>query len=62
MKFLTPYDVANLTGLSYPKALMLVKGMPFIRIENRYYVTDEKLKDFLAQDTPIEIFNTNEED
>lgn len=60
MKMLTPYDVAEITGLSYHKALMLVKGMAFIRMDNRYYVSEENLQKFLTQDTAVEIFNTKD--
>ena len=61
MKLLTPYEVAKLTGLGYAKALMLIKGMAYIRMDNRYYVSEENLKKFLTQDTAIELFTTTVE-
>lgn len=60
MKLLCPAEVAELTGLPYAKALMLMKGMPYIRMGNRYYVSDINLNAFLTQDTAVEIFNTND--
>lgn len=60
MKLLTPYDVAELTGLRYAKALTLVKGMAYVRIDNRYYVSEANFKKFMTQDTAIEL--TTEED
>lgn len=59
MKLLTPYQVADITGLPYAKALMLIKAMAYIQIGNRYYVSDTNLTAFLSQDCAIEI--TNEE-
>ena len=59
MKLLTPYQVADITGLPYAKALMLIKAMAYIQIGNRYYVSDTNLAAFLSQDCAVEI--TNEE-
>ena len=59
MKLLTPYQVADITGLPYAKALMLIKAMAYIQIGNRYYVSDTNLAAFLTQSCAVEI--TNEE-
>lgn len=60
MKMLTPYDVAAITGLRYAKALMLIKGMAYIRLDNRYYVSEENFKRFMTQDTAVELITTEE--
>ena len=60
MKLLTPAQVAELTGLPYAKALMLIKGMAYIRMNNRYYVSDATLRAFLTQDTAVEITATED--
>ena len=59
MKLLSPYEVADMTGLPYAKALMLIKAMAYLRIGNRYYVSDTNLTAFLTQTCAVEI--TNEE-
>ena len=53
MKMLTPYDVAALTGLSYAKALLIVKSTNHIQIKNRYFVSEATLMAFLNPSTPI---------
>ena len=53
MKMLTPYDVAAMTGLSYAKALLIIKSMNHIQIGNRYYVSEKTLAAFLNPSTPI---------
>lgn len=53
MKMLTPYEVADMTGLPYAKALLLIKSTNHIQINNRYYVSESTLKAFLNPDTPI---------
>ena len=53
MKMLTPYQVADMTGLPYAKALLLIKSTNHIQINNRYYVSETTLKAFLNPDTPI---------
>jgi len=53
MKMLSPYDVAALTGLSYAKALLIVKSTNHIQIGNRYFVSESTLKAFLNPSTPI---------
>ena len=53
MKVLTPYDVAEITGLSYAKALLIVKAAKHIQINNRYYVSETSLRAFLNPETPI---------
>lgn len=53
MLMLTPYDVSRLTGLSYAKALLLIKSANHIQINNRYYISETSLRAFLNPDTPI---------
>ncbi len=53
MRMLTPYEVAEITGLSYAKALLLIKSTNHIQINNRYYVSESTLRAFLNPDTPI---------
>lgn len=53
MLMLTPYDVARITGLSYAKALLIVKAAMHVQINNRYYVSETTLRAFLNPDTPI---------
>lgn len=58
MKMLTPKEVANITGLPYIKALTLVKSMKHIQIDNRYYVAESVLREFLTPDTALKITTT----
>ena len=53
MKMLTPYQVAEITGLTYAKALVLIKSTNHIQINNRYYVSETTLRKFLNPDTPM---------
>lgn len=53
MRLLTPYDVAKITGLTYAKALLVIKNLNHIQINNRYYVAETVLKTFLHTDTPL---------
>lgn len=53
MRMLTPYEVKEITGLPYAKALLLIKSTNHIQINNRYYVTESTLRAFLNPDTPI---------
>lgn len=53
MRMLSPYDVAEITGLPYHKALLLIKSMNHIQIGNRYYVSEDTLRAFLTPSTPI---------
>ena len=53
MRMLSPYDVAEITGLPYHKALLLIKSMNHIQIGNRYYVSEETLHAFLNPSTPM---------
>ena len=46
MKMLNPYDVAAITGLSYAKALLIIKSTNHIQIGNRYYVSEKTLTAF----------------
>jgi hypothetical protein len=50
---LSPYDVAEITGLPYHKALLLIKSMNHIQIGNRYYVSEDTLRAFLNPTTPM---------
>ena len=52
MRMLTPYDVAEITGLSYAKALLIVKAAKHIQINNRY-ISETSLRAFLNPETPI---------
>lgn len=60
MKMLTPYQVAEITGLPYAKALMIIKSTNHIQINNRYYVSETTLRKFLNPDTPMLIEEDNE--
>ena len=53
MRMLSPYQVAEITGLPYAKALLLVKATQHIQINNRYYGAESTLRAFLNPDTPI---------
>ena len=53
MKLLSPYQVAEITGLPYAKALLLIKSANHIQINNRYYVSETTLRAFLNPDTPM---------
>jgi hypothetical protein len=53
MRLLSPYDVAEITGLPYHKALLLIKSMNHIQIGNRYYVSEDTLRAFLTPSTPM---------
>lgn len=57
MKLLCPQQVAELTGLPYAKALLLIKNANHVQIDNRYYVLDSVLEEFLRPDTPIKIIS-----
>ena len=53
MRLLTPYDVAEITGLSYAKALLIIKNLAHIQINNRYYVSETVLKAFIHTDESL---------
>ena len=53
MRMLTPYQVAEITGLPYAKALVLIKSTNHIQINNRYYVSETTLRNFLNPSTPM---------
>ena len=53
MKLLSPKDVAQITGLPYSKALLLIKSSNHVQINNRYYITEKALHDLLNQDGAI---------
>ena len=53
MRLLTPYDVAEITGLTYAKALLVIKNLVHIQINNRYYVSETVLKAFIRTDESL---------
>ena len=53
MRMLSPYQVAEITGLPYAKALLLIKSANHIQINNRYYISETALRVFLNPDTPM---------
>ena len=53
MKLLSPKDVAQITGLPYSKALLLIKSANHVQIINRYYITEKVLHDLLNHDGAI---------
>ena len=53
MKLLSPKDVAQITGLPYSKALLLIKSANHVQINNRYYITEKVLHDLLNHDGAI---------
>lgn len=53
MKMLTAKQVAELTGLPYRKALLLVKSANHIQIGNCYYITERALAALLNPSTAI---------
>lgn len=59
MKLLSTYQVAEVTGLPYAKALFLIKSMNHIQMGNRYYVSETTLRAFLNPTTPILIKEEN---
>ena len=55
MKLLTPNQIAEMTGLPYGKALALIKELNHIQINNRYYVAENVLEDFLHPSEAIKV-------
>ena len=53
MKLLSPQQVAEITGLPYAKALLIIKSTNHIQINNRYYVSESTLRAFLNPDAPM---------
>lgn len=53
MKMLSPQQVAEITGLPYAKALLIIKSTNHIQINNRYYVSESTLRAFLNPDAPM---------
>jgi hypothetical protein len=43
----------EITGLNYRNALLVVKAANHVQINNRYYVTETMLREFLNPDAPI---------
>jgi hypothetical protein len=60
MKMLSPQQVAEITGLTYAKALLLIKSANHIQINNRYYISETTLRAFLNPDTPMLIEEDDE--
>ena len=59
MKLLSPQQVAEITGLSYAKALRVVKNLAYTKVYNHYYISESKLKAFLGSDDATEITKDN---
>ena len=59
MKLLSTYQVAEVTGLPYAKALFLIKSMNHLQIGNRYYVSETTLRAFINPNTPMLIKEEN---
>lgn len=53
MKLLSTYQVAEVTGLPYAKALYLIKAMNHLQMGNRYYVSEAVLMDFINPSAPV---------
>ena len=53
MELLSPKDVAQITGLPYSKALLLIKSANHVQINNRYYITEKVLHNLLNHDGAI---------
>lgn len=60
MRMLSPYQVAEITGLPYAKALLLIKSANHIQINNRYYISETTLRAFLNPETPMLIEEDDE--
>ena len=53
MKLLNAKQVADVTGLSYRRALLIVKSANHVQIGNCYYITERALETLLNPSTPI---------
>lgn len=53
MKLLNAKQVAEVTGLSYRRALLIVKSANHVQIGNCYYITERALASLLNPSTPI---------
>ena len=53
MKLISPKEVAEITGLPYSKALLVIKSANHVQINNRYYITEKVLHDLLNHDGAI---------
>lgn len=62
MRLLSPGQVAEVTGLPYTKALVLIKNLAYTRIDHNYYVSETKLREFLQQDCIVELRTTKEDE
>ncbi len=62
MKFLSPNQVAEITGLPYTKALTIIKSLAYTRIDHNYYISESKLRAFMQQDCIVELRTTKEDE
>ena len=62
MKFLSPNQVAEVTGLPYTKALTVIKSLAYTRIDHNYYISESKLRAFMQQDCIVELRTTKEDE
>ena len=62
MKFLSPNQVAEITGLPYTKALTMIKSLAYTRIDHNYYISESKLRAFMQQDCIVELRTTKEDE
>lgn len=62
MKFLSPNQVAEITGLPYTKALTVIKSLAYTRIDHNYYISESKLRAFMQQDCIVELRTTKEDE
>jgi hypothetical protein len=53
MKLLNAKQVAEVTGLSYRRALLIVKSANYVQIGNCYYITERALTALLNPSAPI---------
>ena len=55
MKYLTAYDIAEMLGVSYEKALDFIKysGVKHLKIGRQYRVSEDALNIFLQKNTEI---------
>ena len=61
MFMLTPAEVARRTGLTYARALLVIKAANHLQINNRYYIEEEALMEILRPSEPLVIQSEEEE-
>ena len=54
-RLLSVYDIQEITGLNYRRALLLMKNLKFIKIGKAYFVSARTFSNFLNQPDTIEI-------